>query len=115
MIREIGTRTFRDPAVCSLVYDAAASLTCYGTSDPDKQSEALDRFSYDFCENKAHPTLRDRTLATRVLTLKLKSGTTVDGLKYLALNGTFFEDGGVSCSLLPEGPVRQLNELFRIR
>ena len=54
------------------------------------------------------------TWASRNITVTLKSGTTIDSWKYTALNGRFYEYGGIVTEPLAESAVYSINSIFGI-
>lgn len=114
---KVGTHTYENQDIISVFYDCTADVICRGTSVDNWESiySDLDKYTYSFstdAEDKL--TSGEETWATRYLTITLQSGTTIDSWKYQALNGQFYEFGGISTEPLDENKVYALNEIFGI-
>lgn len=103
--KEIGTLIVTAPAELEAIYNALASMTCYGSD----RWELIDQGG-----TGADGSLLDRVRLNRYLTLELADGSTLDALKYSAADGQFYEFGGVAYSPLDADSAAQINEILEI-
>lgn len=111
--KEIGTHTYNDREDIEAFYSILKNTVCYGTNEV--MSEGNIRFEYSFSTDEQDKlTSGEDTYAIRYITLTLRDGTTVDSIKYTALQGKFFEYGGIYSKPLDEEDVYTINEIFGI-
>lgn len=111
---EIGTHTYTDTEDIAVFYDIVVDVKCLG-ADSESVGDS-NRFTYSFSTDAQDKlTSGESTYATRVLSVALADGTTIDSWKYNALQGSFFEYGGLFTELLTDEAVYALNEMFGIK
>ncbi len=110
---EIGESTVTDAAEIETFYEILSSITCYGSDRWD----LIDLGSWDIA---ADSTVNDdsqtysRVLLERYLTLTTDYGNEIDGLKYTAYSGMFYEFSGIAYSALDEEQAELICEILGI-
>ena len=111
--KEVGTHTYTDAEDLAAFYGIAVDVKCFGAD-----SESIgdpNRFTYSFSTDEQDKlTSGESTYATRVFSITLANGTTIDSWRYDALQGCFFEFGGIFTEPLPAEAVEILNRMFGI-
>ena len=112
---KVGVHTYQEREVIEKFYEITAATPCRKT-EGTKINKNLDKYTYSFSDPSAEDKLTsgEETWGTRSLIIVLKNGTTIDTWKYCALNGIFYEYGGVVSEPLAEKDVRALNAIFGI-
>ncbi len=91
------------------IYEILKKMTCYGTGSLADQTEAL------FSPELQNAFLADNSLYERDVRLILKDGSTIEGLKYSAVWGAFYEQGGIAYGGLTPTDVETMNYYADIR
>lgn len=111
--REVGTHTYTATGDLAAFYQIVVDVECLGEGSRLPGDDR--RFTYSFSTDAQDKlTSGESTYATRVITVTLTDGTTIDSWKYNALSGSFFEYGGIFTTPLPEEAVYTLNRIFGI-
>ena len=113
---EVGVHTYQEREDIEKFYEITAAAPCRSGTDGKMRDRNLDRYTYSFSDPSASDKLAsgESTWGTRSLIIVLQDGTTIDTWIYCALNGMFYEYGGVMTEPLAEEEVRSLNAIFGI-
>lgn len=107
--KEIGTMLITDREKIEAVYEILRSMTCYG-------SDRWDLIDYGDVEapsdtgTASHEAVR----LGRYLSLVTDYGNEIDGLKYTAVSGMFYEFSGIAYNRLTEEQDRMMCEILEI-
>ena len=114
----VGEKTVSDAKQIEAFYNVTKDVVLNEPQDWAVFRENRTRFRYSFIKDDNEELLdsleKYGILGSRVLTVALKSGTTIEGMQYVALNGVFAGGGVFVSEPLPEEDVMTLNEIFGI-
>ncbi|MBQ9120167.1 MAG: hypothetical protein IJY09_08980 [Lachnospiraceae bacterium] len=114
--KEVGTHTYPERDVVEQFYACTIDAVCKGAGNWAEVYSDRDKYSYSFSTDAADKlTSGEETWANRCLTVTLRNGITIDSWKYSALNGIFFEYGGIVTEPLEAEEVSALNAIFGIK
>lgn len=113
--KQVGTHTYNDYDSIALFYDNTVNAVCNGENDWEDFYTEMDKYTYSFSTEEDNKiSSGEFTWASRDLKITLTSGTTIDSWKYTALNGRFYQHGGIVTEPLAESEVYALNSIFGI-
>ncbi|MCM1327745.1 MAG: hypothetical protein NC094_13685 [Bacteroidales bacterium] len=106
---EIGTRLITNRDKINQLYQTLCTMTCYGNN-------RWDLIDYGDAEVAADIGLPDHAAVRmgRYLTLTMDNGNEIDGLKYTAVSGMFYEFSGVAYNRLGKEQAESVNEILGI-
>ncbi len=107
--QEIGTRTITNRDEINTFYQVLCTMTCYG-------SDRWDLIDYGNVEAAADTGLSDHAAVWlgRYLTLTMDNGNEIDGLKYTAVSGMFYEFSGVAYNRLTTEQAQSISSILGI-
>lgn len=107
--QEIGTRTITNREEINTFYQVLCTMTCYG-------SNRWDLIDYGNVEAAADTGLSDHAAVWlgRYLTLTMDNGNEIDGLKYTAVSGMFYEFSGVAYNRLTTEQAESISSILGI-
>ena len=112
---EVGTHTYTERDAITLFYSYTQSVVCYGEESWSGIYSERDKYTYSFSTDTEDKLASgEETWANRYLVITLQSGTTIDSWKYSALNGMFYEFGGIATEPLSEEATYTINGIFGI-
>lgn len=101
--QEIGNLTIKNSDSILSIYKILSSLTCYGPGNWDK---------INYGQNDAG--MLNAVRMGRYLTLTIENGCRIDGLKYTAVSGMFYEYDGVAYNILSDEDANTVNQILQI-
>lgn len=107
--QEIGTRTIANRDEINTLYQVLCTMTCYG-------SDRWDLIDYGNVEAAADTGLSDHAAVWlgRYMTLTMDNGNEIDGLKYTAVSGMFYEFSGVAYNRLTTEQAQSISSILGI-
>lgn len=105
---EIGNRTITDRDEIAAIYQVLCTMTCYG----DGRWDLIDYGNAEAAADgeSSHNAVR----LGRYLSLGTDYGNEIDGLKYTAVSGMFYEFSGIAYNRLTEEQAESINNLLGI-
>lgn len=107
--KEIGTRTVTNRDEIETIYQVLCTMTCYG-------SNRWDLIDYGDVEAPADTEMRDHNAVRlgRYLAFATDYGNVIDGLKYTAVSGMFYEFSGVAYNRLTREQAESVSDILGI-
>lgn len=106
---EIGTRQINDRDDIEALYEILSTMNCYGENQWDK----IDYGDVEAAADQGASSSEAVRLG-RYITLVTSYGNAIDGLKYTAVSGQFYEYGGIAYHPLAEEQAARIDEIFHI-
>lgn len=105
---EIGTHKITDRAAIETVYEALSGMTCYGSGRWDRIDYGDAEAASDGESESDHEAVR----LGRYLSITTDYGNVIDGLKYTAASGMFYEFSGIAYEPLPRDQAADVWEVI---
>lgn len=101
---EIGTQKIADKGEIDTLYQILSSMTCYGNNHWDLIGLGDD----------SPEMMQNAVCLGRYLTMKTEQGAVIDGLKYTAVSGMFYEYEGVAYNKLEPAQAETIQAILKI-